>query len=43
MFEIIGPITDIETFATANTIRDWPACKNSTVLDAGANAKGLQM
>jgi len=38
-FQIIGEITDIETFATGREIRELPACVSSMVAGAGESGR----
>ena len=40
-FEIIGEITDIETIATGNAIRDIARLKKVTASAGGVSSKGL--
>jgi len=40
-FEILGEISDIETFATGPSIRELPVCEGSMDVADGANAKAL--
>ena len=41
-FEILGDISDVETFATVSRIREIAGCDEFTDADDGANARELR-
>ncbi len=40
-FEVVGDITDVETFAVSLSIRELPRCAAPTGADAGRKRKGV--
>jgi len=40
-FELIGPITNVETFAVGKKIRDLPRLRKVMVVEGGGSAKEL--